>query len=77
MPTINVENTKLYYEVHGDGYPVFFIHGGGGNTMAFFQQVPFFARDYKVITVDLRGFKNSICEPEFGHPQCSAANEVK
>ena len=74
MPTINVENARLYYEVHGTGYPLFFIHGGGGNTMAFFQQVPYFQTNYKVITVDLRGFKNSICAPEFVHPQYFAGD---
>ena len=74
MPIIAVENARLYYEVHGTGYPLIFIHGGGGNTMAWFQQVPYFAQAYKVITVDLRGFKNSICAPEFVHPQFFASD---
>uniref|UniRef100_A0A9E7ZTP4 Alpha/beta hydrolase n=1 Tax=Bosea sp. NBC_00436 TaxID=2969620 RepID=A0A9E7ZTP4_9HYPH len=69
MPTISNEGSKLYYEVHGEGHPVFFIHGGGGNTIAWFQQVPFFSRKYKAITVDLRGFKNSPCPPELSHPR--------
>ncbi len=69
MPQINVQDAKLYYEVHGDGYPLIFIHGGGGNTMAWFNQVAFFAQHYKVITVDLRGFKNSPCLPELAHPR--------
>lgn len=68
MPTIEVKDAKLYYEVHGTGYPVIFIHGGGGNTMAWFQQVAYFRDKYKVITVDLRGFKNSTCAPEHVHP---------
>ena len=54
MPTIRRDGVQLYYEVHGEGYPLVFIHGGGGNTMAFYQQVPYFRRNYKVITVDLR-----------------------
>jgi pimeloyl-ACP methyl ester carboxylesterase len=74
MPIVNVENARLYYEVHGGGYPLIFVHGGGGNTMAWFQQVPHFSKKYKVITVDLRGFKNSICAPEFVHPQYFAAD---
>lgn len=69
MPYANTPDVRLYYEVHGAGYPVIFIHGGGGNTMAWFQQVPFFARQYKVITVDLRGFKHSRCAPELVHPR--------
>jgi pimeloyl-ACP methyl ester carboxylesterase len=69
MPFAHTEDAQLYYEVHGAGYPLIFIHGGGGNTMAWFQQVPYFARTYKVITVDLRGFKHSRCSPELVHPR--------
>lgn len=67
MPYANTPDVNIYYEVHGEGYPVIFIHGGGGNSMAFFQQVPFFSKQYKVITVDLRGFKNSACAPANCH----------
>src|ERR1700741_1486711 len=67
MPHAQNEGVKIYYEVHGGGYPLVFIHGGGGNTIAWFQQVPFFSRNYKVITVDLRGFKNSHCPPDLDH----------
>ena len=69
MAMIDVEHAQQYYEVHGTGHPLIFIHGGGGNTMAWFQQVPYFSRKYKVITVDLRGFKHSTCAPEFVHPK--------
>lgn len=69
MPVVDTTDAQLYYEVHGTGYPVIFIHGGGGNTMAWFQQVPHFARDYTAITVDLRGFKRSRCAPELVHPR--------
>jgi len=57
MPSTDVKDAQRYDEVHGAGYPVISIHGGGGNTMAWFQQVPHFAPDHTVITVDLRGFK--------------------
>lgn len=69
MPTINTPDTSLYYEVHGEGHPVIFVHGGGGNTMCWFQQVPYFSSRFKVITVDLRGFKRSHCAPELVHPR--------
>lgn len=69
MTTIRNGDAQLYYEVHGTGYPLVFVHGGGGNSMAWFQQVPHFSRRYKVIAVDLRGFKHSYCAPEFVHPQ--------
>ncbi|WP_250514660.1 alpha/beta hydrolase [Caballeronia sp. INDeC2] len=69
MPIVNTNDAELYYEIHGEGHPVIFVHGGGGNTMCWFQQVPYFSRSYKVITVDLRGFKRSRCKSELTHPK--------
>lgn len=50
---------EIYYEVHGEGPPVVFAHGLGGNHASWFQQVPFFARFCRVVTFDHRGFGNS------------------
>jgi len=69
MPKVKTHHAEIYYEIHGEGHPLIFIHGGGGNTMAWFHQVPFFSQRYTVITVDSRGFKNSPCEPEYFHPR--------
>lgn len=44
--------------------------------MAWFQQVPYFASQFKVVTVDLRGFKHSQCAPESVHP-CYFADDVR
>ncbi|MFW7344804.1 MAG: alpha/beta fold hydrolase [Pigmentiphaga sp.] len=63
------DGVELYYEVHGDGEPIVFVHGGGGNTLVWFQQVPHFSRTHRVITVDLRGFKHSRCPIEHIHPR--------
>ncbi len=51
--------TELYYEVLGEGPPLVFAHGLGGNHASWFQQVPYFARFYQVVTFDHRGFGNS------------------
>src|SRR5687767_11320806 len=51
--------TELYYEVHGEGRPVVFAHGMGGNHASWFQQVPVFAQHHMVVTFDHRGFGNS------------------
>ncbi|KXO90490.1 alpha/beta fold hydrolase [Tsukamurella pseudospumae] len=69
MPYAPSGDIDVYYETAGSGHPLFFVHGGGGNTMCWFQQVPYFAERYRVITVDLRGFKNSRCPPEQSHPR--------
>ena len=69
MPIVENMGARLYYEVHGTGHPLIFVHGGGGNTLVWYQQVPHFSKDYKVITIDLRGFKKSACPPDLVHPR--------
>lgn len=64
VPVIDAERTRLYYEVHGEGKPLVFAHGAGGNAAVWWQQVPAFAGRYRVITFDHRGFGRSVCEPE-------------
>jgi pimeloyl-ACP methyl ester carboxylesterase len=51
--------TDLFYEFHGNGPYLIFAHGLGGNHASWFNQVPFFARYFKVVTFDHRGFGNS------------------
>ena len=59
MPQCNINGIPLYYEVHGDGPPIAFAHGVGGNHASWYQQVPLFARSHQVITLDQRGFGRS------------------
>ena len=50
---------QIYYETVGRGEPVVFLHGLGGNHAIWYRQVPEFARSYKVVTWDQRGFGRS------------------
>ncbi|MEW6442993.1 MAG: alpha/beta hydrolase [bacterium] len=50
---------QIYYEVCGQGEPVVFCHGAGGNHAIWYQQVPAFVPRYQVITWDQRGFGRS------------------
>lgn len=59
MPIVKSEDAEIYYEVHGEGPPVVFAHGAGGNTLIWWQQIPFFAHNHKVIVFDHRGFGRS------------------
>ena len=60
MPhAMTADGTRIYYELHGEGPAVVFVHGSGGHHAAWWQQVPHFARDFQVVTLDLRGFGNS------------------
>lgn len=60
MPYLRVHEIDLYYEEQGDGPALIFAHGAGGNHLVWWQQVPEFARDYRVITFDHRGFGRSL-----------------
>lgn len=59
MPFAKTEALDTYYESHGEGRPLVLLHGGGGNHLAWYQQVPHFSTRYRVITVDLPGFGRS------------------
>ena len=64
MPKTQVNGIELYYEVHGDGPAIVFAHGAGGNHLSWWQQVPVFARQYRCITFDHRGFGQSPDSPD-------------
>ncbi len=59
MPTIPSNHIHLYYEEHGHGQPLVFIHGLGSSTKDWESQVPEFSKSYRVITFDLRGHGQS------------------
>lgn len=59
MALISANAINLYYEVHGDGHPLVFIHGLGSSTSDWESQVPEFSKSYRVITFDLRGHGQS------------------
>lgn len=50
----DVRGIKMYTEVYGNGKPLLMIHGNGGSMGAFGNNIPYFARKYKVIAVDSR-----------------------
>ena len=64
MPYADAGDVQIYYESHGEGPALFLLHGGGGNTLVWFNQVPVLSRHYRVITMDFRGFKASLCPPD-------------
>ena len=49
------DNTKIYYEIKGEGPPIIFIHGFTEDHNAFRIQQRALSRKYKIITYDLRG----------------------
>ena len=50
----DIRGFKMYYEVYGTGNPLLIIHGNGGSINNFKHQIPYFAKNYKVILADSR-----------------------
>jgi len=69
VPVVENGQSALYYEVQGAGPPLVLVHGSAGNALSWWQQVPFFARDHRVVTYDQRGFGRSRCAPDARHPR--------
>ena len=57
---LKVNGIKMYYEIYGQGEPLLMIHGNGGCISSFENQIPYFARKFKVIAVDSRAQGKSI-----------------
>lgn len=50
-----VNGLKMYYEIYGQGKPIVLIHGGGSTIQTTFEKaIPLFAKNRKVIAVELQ-----------------------
>ena len=54
-----VQGAPLYYEVTGQGQPLLLIHAGVADSRMWDEQFEVFARQYRVVRYDLRGFGQS------------------
>jgi len=55
MHYANVNGLRMYYEVHGDGFPLILIHGGGSTIDTSFGRIlPALAKTHKVIAVEMQ-----------------------
>ena len=59
MPHARINGIDLYYETHGEGPALVLAHGGGGNHLSWWQQVPALSPRYRCVTFDHRGFGDS------------------
>jgi len=55
----DVNGTRLYYEVAGEGHPLVLNHGGLVDNHLWDDQFAEFARHFKVIRYDMRGYGDS------------------
>ncbi len=56
---VRVEDRWMNVLDYGSGPPLIFIHGLSGCWQNWLENIPFFARDHRVIAVDLPGFGQS------------------
>lgn len=59
MPYAVVNGVKLYYEEAGSGFPIVFAHEYSGDYRSWADQVRHFARRYRCIVYNARGFPPS------------------
>ncbi len=75
MPYASVNGVKIYYEIHGEGYPVVLIGGLGSQIQSWATQVPIYSEHFKVITFDNRGAGRSD-KPEAGYTTEDMADDT-
>jgi len=56
---VDVDGGRLYYEVMGAGHPLVLVHGMLFDRRLWDEQVPVFARHFRVVRYDMRGFGKS------------------
>ena len=59
MPTAKVNGVNLFYEEAGEGTPLVFVHEFAGEARSWHLQVRFFARRYRTIAYNARGYPPS------------------
>lgn len=66
---------NIYYEIHGDGYPVVMIGGLGSQIESWATQVPIYSKHFKVVVFDNRGAGRSE-KPEPGYSTEDMADDA-
>src|SRR5690606_25604470 len=59
MPYVASKGARLYYEEHGSGRPIVFVHEFGADLREWEQQVRWFSREYRCIAFNARGYPPS------------------
>ncbi len=70
------DGTKIYYEDHGKGQTILFVHGWLCSSKFWQKNVPGLAKAFRVVTLDLRGHGNS-SKPLTGHTIHQYAGDVR
>ncbi len=66
MPFFDAGDAAIYYEEAGSNHPpLILLHGYALNGLMWELQIPELVRNFRTITVDLRGFGKSSCGPRW------------
>ena len=78
MPTAQVNGASLFYEEVGEGVPLVFVHEFAGEARSWHLQVRFFARRYRTIAYNARGYPPSdVPEDPEAYSQDQAADDIR
>lgn len=59
MSILKLPDVDLYYELHGEGPPVVFIHGASGTHLSWWQQIAHLRHHFSCLIYDQRGYGKS------------------
>src|ERR1700733_8402191 len=59
MSLLRAHGVDLYYELHGDGPPVVFVHGASATHLTWWQQIAFMRHRFSCLIYDQRCFRLS------------------
>ena len=78
MPTARVNGLDLFYEEAGEGTPLVFVHEFAGEARSWHLQVRFFARRYRTIAYNARGYPPSdVPEDPKAYSQDQAVDDIR
>ena len=78
MPTARVNGLSLFYEETGQGVPLVFVHEFAGEARSWHLQVRFFARRYRTIAYNARGYPPSdVPEDPKAYSQDQAVDDIR
>jgi len=78
MPTTRVNGINIYYEEAGAGAPLVFVHEFAGEARSWHLQMRFFARRYRCIAFNARGYPPSDVPKDGGkYSQDRARDDIR
>ena len=76
MPVVQCNGADLYYEDHGSGEPIVFLHGMGAGLRYFEPQLTGLSDEYRTVAFDFRGQGRSE-RTELGHTLPQYARDLR